>query len=93
MLKNEGEVLKLHNRLKLSAYERDLALFLVRYWEDKPCEDHLKFYKRILIHWKGNSANGRSYICELLKCKEHLNLLEKFEKVTIPRYASFLFCI
>lgn len=86
MLKNEGEVLKLHNRLKLSAYERDLALFLVRYWEDKPCEDHLKFYKRILIHWKGNSANGRSYICELLKCKEHLNLLEKFEKVTIPRF-------
>ncbi|XP_076234484.1 CCA tRNA nucleotidyltransferase 1, mitochondrial [Calliopsis andreniformis] len=86
MLKNEDEVFTLHNRLKLSAYERDLALFLVKMWEDKPCENPLKFYKRILIHWKGNNASAKSYICELLKCKEHLSLLEKVEKITIPRF-------
>ncbi|XP_076637330.1 CCA tRNA nucleotidyltransferase 1, mitochondrial isoform X1 [Colletes latitarsis] len=86
MLKNEDEVLSLHKRLKLSAFERDLAFFLVRFWEYKPSDDLLKHYKRILIHWKGNVKNGKIYICELLKCKQLLNLAADFEKITIPRF-------
>ncbi|XP_076667043.1 CCA tRNA nucleotidyltransferase 1, mitochondrial [Andrena cerasifolii] len=87
MLKNEDQVINLHNRLKLSAYERDLALFLVQFWEDRPgLRDPLKFYKSILIHWKGNTINAKSYICELFRCKQLFGLLEEFEKVTIPKF-------
>ncbi|XP_076762277.1 CCA tRNA nucleotidyltransferase 1, mitochondrial [Xylocopa sonorina] len=86
MLKNEDEVLKVHKRLKFSAYERDLALFIVRYWEDKPSTDLLRFYKRILIHYKGNVSNLRSYICELLKCKQQFSLAEDIRKTVIPRF-------
>ncbi|KOX75956.1 CCA tRNA nucleotidyltransferase 1, mitochondrial [Melipona quadrifasciata] len=71
MLRNENEVFKLHRRLKLSAYDRDLALFLISFWEDEPSIDLLKFYKGILIHWKGNVVNAKEYICELLKCKQY----------------------
>lgn len=85
MLKDEVEVLQLHCRFKLSAFERDLAFFLVRSWEDKPVVDLFKFYKRMLIHWKGNFNNGRIYICELLKCKQHFSLAEDMEKLVIPR--------
>lgn len=84
MLKDENEVLQLHNRLKLSAYERDLALFLVKYGEDKPSVN-LKFYKGILIHWKGNVVNARSYICELLNSKQYFSLAKDVEKLVIPR--------
>ncbi|XP_071869514.1 CCA tRNA nucleotidyltransferase 1, mitochondrial isoform X1 [Bombus fervidus] len=85
MLKDENEVLQLHNRLKLSAYERDLALFLVRFGEDKPSVN-LKFYKGLLIHWKGNVVNARSYICELLKSKQYFSLSKDVEKLVIPRF-------
>lgn len=86
MLKDENEVFQLHNRLKLSAYDRDLALFLTRYWEDKPSIDLLKFYKSILVHSKGNIINTRNYICELLKCKKYFNFAEDIEKIIIPRF-------
>ncbi|CAL7950164.1 unnamed protein product [Xylocopa violacea] len=86
LLKNEDEVFEVHNRLKFSAYERDLALFILRYWEDKPSTDLLKFYKRILIHYKGKVSNVRSHICELLKCKQHFSLAEDIEKIVIPRF-------
>ncbi|KZC06484.1 CCA tRNA nucleotidyltransferase 1, mitochondrial [Dufourea novaeangliae] len=88
MLKNEEEVLKLHRRLKLSAFERDLALFLVCSREDKLTDNPLKFYKRMLIHWKFNRGNtiGKSYICELLKCKQLFSLAAEIENVVLPRF-------
>lgn len=89
MLKDENEVLQLHNRLKLTAYERDLALFLVRYGEDKPSVN-LKFYKGVLIHWKGNVVNARSYIYELLNSKQYFSLAKDVEKLVIPRYQPTL---
>lgn len=86
MLSNQDEVLQLHNRLKFSAFERDLAFFLVRYWEESPPTDALRFYKRILVHWKGNIQNGKSYICELLLCKQQYNLAKELENTVIPRF-------
>ncbi|XP_076299470.1 CCA tRNA nucleotidyltransferase 1, mitochondrial isoform X1 [Lasioglossum baleicum] len=85
MLKEEDEMLNLHKRLKLSAFERDLALFLIRYVEPRPSED-LKFYKRLLVHWKGNTNNCKAFICELLKCKQLFDLAAEFEKFTLPRF-------
>lgn len=85
LLKDENEVLQLHKRLKLSAFERDLALFLVRFWEDQPVTDLLRYYKRILMHAQGKTGNMKSYVCELLKCKQKYNLAEEMEKTTIPR--------
>ncbi|XP_078035290.1 CCA tRNA nucleotidyltransferase 1, mitochondrial isoform X2 [Augochlora pura] len=85
MLKDEDEVLNLHKRLKFSAFERDLASFLVRFKESRPSED-LKFYKRMLVHWKGNTKNCKAFICELFKCKLLFNNAAEFEKVVIPRF-------
>ncbi|OAD58167.1 CCA tRNA nucleotidyltransferase 1, mitochondrial, partial [Eufriesea mexicana] len=84
MLKDEDEVFQLHNRLKLSAFERDLALFLVTNWQNNPSVDILKFYKRFLIHKKGNIT--KSYICELLKCKQHFSFAKDIEQFEIPRF-------
>ncbi|XP_017883606.1 CCA tRNA nucleotidyltransferase 1, mitochondrial [Ceratina calcarata] len=85
LLKNEDDVLQLHKRLKFSAFERDLAFFVLRFWEDQPTTDALKFYKRILMHAKGKPEHMKTYICELLKCKQKYNLVEEIEKTVIPR--------
>lgn len=86
MLRNENEVFKLHCRLKLSAYDRDLAFFFISFWEDEPSIDPLKFYKGILIHWRGNVVNAKEYICELLKCKQYFDLAENIKNLIIPRF-------
>lgn len=86
MLKTEEEVMNLHARLKLSVYDRDLALFLVRYREDKLSEEPLMPYKRILVHWKGKSADGKAFVCELLKYKGLSELAVEFETLNIPRF-------
>nr|XP_031831735.1 CCA tRNA nucleotidyltransferase 1, mitochondrial isoform X2 [Nomia melanderi] len=85
MLKNEDEAFNLHKRLKLSSFERDLAIFLTSSNKYKPSEN-LKNYESIFIHWKGNKTNCKVYICELLKCKQLFDLAEQFDKVIIPRF-------
>jgi len=49
MLKDEYEVMKLHERLKLSNSDRDLALFLVQNREYKLCEKPLKRYQQLVL--------------------------------------------
>ncbi|XP_034193041.1 CCA tRNA nucleotidyltransferase 1, mitochondrial [Osmia lignaria lignaria] len=86
MLSNSDEVLQLHNRLKFSAYDRDLAYFLIRCWNENPPIDALKFYKKMLVHWKGSINVAKNYVCELLKCKQQFSLAEEVEKTVIPRF-------
>nr|XP_033321417.1 CCA tRNA nucleotidyltransferase 1, mitochondrial isoform X1 [Megalopta genalis] len=85
MLKDVDEAFNLHKRLKLSAFERDLASFLVSFKESRPSEN-LKYYKRILVHWKGNTNYCKAFICELLRCKLLFNYVAEFEKFALPRF-------
>lgn len=90
MLKNEHEVMELHARLKLSNFERDLALLLIQHREYKPCEKPLKPYQQLIflrnIAKYKSTAVYREYIKEILKYRGAVELLDEFEQWVIPKF-------
>lgn len=85
MLKDNCEVNKLHERFKLSKFDRELAFFLVqRTKELKPCEKSLKFYQQMLL--QQTTHNLREYVKELLRYHGAMQLLDEFERWIIPKF-------
>lgn len=86
MLKDESEVIKLHERLKLSNIDKDLALFLVQYREYK-CEKPLKFYQQlVLLQQMKRYDVQQEYVKELLRYCGAMQLLDEFERWVIPKF-------
>lgn len=65
-MKNEKEVLAFHERVKLSAYERDLALFIVEHREPKLNIKPLLPYQQLLVE-KNKIKHAKEWIVEVLK--------------------------
>ncbi|KAL0106527.1 hypothetical protein PUN28_016314 [Cardiocondyla obscurior] len=87
MLKNNHEVLKLHERLKLSNFDRDLGFFLVQHREQEPCEQVLKPYQKLILLQQAKSYDIlRDYAKELLKYQGAIQLLDELERWTIPKF-------
>lgn len=86
LLRNQDEILKIHKRLKFSAYERDLAFFLARLRDVNPPIDASKYYKKILVHWNGNHHQAKSYIYEALLYKQQYDLAQELNETVIPRF-------
>jgi len=87
MLRNEDEVMTVHNRLKLSNSDRDLAFFLMQHREYKPCEKPLKPYQQlILIQSTGRYEIYREYAKEVLKYRGAMELLDEVEQWKIPKF-------
>ncbi|CAN8005891.1 unnamed protein product [Ixodes pacificus] len=87
LLQTEAEVLSMHARLKLSAYERDLVLFVVKHRCDKKClGDRLKPYQALLFTTKGKVGDVQEWICEVLKYRADAELLERFRCWDVPRF-------
>lgn len=87
MLKDEREVVKLHERLKLSKSDRDLALFLVQHREDKPCERPLRPYQQLVLLQQTKRYDVlQEYVRELLRYRGAMQLLDEFERWAIPRF-------
>ncbi|XP_012525031.2 CCA tRNA nucleotidyltransferase 1, mitochondrial [Monomorium pharaonis] len=87
MLKDEYDVIKLHERLKLSNSDRDLALFLVQHREYKPCENPLRPYQKLVLLQTAKKHDIlQAYTKELLKYNGAMQLLDEFERWTIPRF-------
>lgn len=86
LLSDQEQVMRLHGRLKLSAFDRDLALFLVQHREDEPCEKPLRPYQRLVLLPKGKGSGVREFVCEVLRYKGRLDLLEEFTQWKIPRF-------
>lgn len=87
MLKDEYEVIKLHERLKLSNSDRDLALFLVQHREYKPCEKSLKPYQKlVLLQTMKKYEVFQEYVKELFRYNDAMQLLNEFERWTIPKF-------
>ncbi|XP_077496346.1 CCA tRNA nucleotidyltransferase 1, mitochondrial [Amblyomma americanum] len=87
LLQNDAEVTKMHARLKLSAYERDLALFVVQHREDhKSFEDKLKPYQALLFTTKGKIGDVQEWICEVLKYRAEAELLDRFRCWDVPKF-------
>lgn len=87
MLKDEYEVIKLHERLKLSNFDRDLALFLVQNREHKPCEKPLKPYQQLVFLQQTKKYDVlQDYVKELLRYRGAMELLDEFERWVIPKF-------
>lgn len=80
MLHSQEEAIQLYMRLKFPAFDRQLSLFIVAHREDKPCEKPLKPYQSLVLKTTGKVSDMRAFVCELLRYKGALNLLEEFEK-------------
>ncbi|KAG4075335.1 hypothetical protein HA402_003126 [Bradysia odoriphaga] len=67
-LETEDDVLRVHKRLRLSAYERDLAIFIVKHREATRLIDSLMYYRGMCLLPSGkNKQISREYVLELLK--------------------------
>ncbi|XP_072761725.1 CCA tRNA nucleotidyltransferase 1, mitochondrial isoform X2 [Anoplolepis gracilipes] len=87
MLKDEDEVMTLHNRLKLSKFERDLALFLMLHRESKPCEKPIKPYQHLIFIQPTNRHDlYREYVKEVLRYRGAIDLLNELEQWKIPKF-------
>jgi len=87
MLKDEYEVMKLHERLKLSNSDRDLALFLVQNREYKPCEKPLKRYQQLVLLQQTKRYDiYQEYVKELLRYCDAMQLLDEFDRWVIPKF-------
>lgn len=84
MLKNQNEVQDLHSRLKFSAFDRDLAFFIVEHKDDVFCEKPLKPYFLLVLNTKGKAKDMREYVLELFKYKGRFDLISQFEDWKVP---------
>ncbi|KAG4075371.1 hypothetical protein HA402_003162 [Bradysia odoriphaga] len=67
-LETQDDVMRVHERLRLSAYERDLAIFIVKHREATRHIDYLTYYRQISLLKSGkNKQISREYVLELLK--------------------------
>lgn len=85
LLHNEDDVFKLHDRLHWSAYNRELAIFMIVHREEKISTDPLKPYQYIVLTTNGKVQNIREYIIEILKYKGMPELAEEFKCWQAPK--------
>ncbi|KAJ9601542.1 hypothetical protein L9F63_000285 [Diploptera punctata] len=86
LLTNQEEVMKFHARVKLSAYERDLTLFIVENRQDKPCVKPLQPYQLLIVNSKGKTSDTREWVREVLKYRGDFALLKQFDQWILPRF-------
>ncbi|XP_044744555.1 CCA tRNA nucleotidyltransferase 1, mitochondrial isoform X2 [Coccinella septempunctata] len=85
LLSTVEDVAKLHVRLKLSAFERDLAYFIIDNRNPKTNSDPLMPYKQLLLMSKTKQSDTREWIIEVLKYN-NFPQLEEFKAWTIPKF-------
>ncbi|XP_020298480.1 CCA tRNA nucleotidyltransferase 1, mitochondrial isoform X2 [Pseudomyrmex gracilis] len=89
MLKNMRQVLKLHERLKLSNSDRDLAFFLIQCRECGPSSSEIsvKPYQLLVFTQPTHKYEVfREYTKELLRYRGAIELLREFEQWTVPHF-------
>jgi len=86
LLNSTDDMLGLHKRLKLSAFERDLGLFIAMYREPIPHEVPVRPYQYLLCDYKSDTTSCRKWICELLRYQGRLDVLKEFEQWELPRF-------
>lgn len=85
LLNEPEDVYQLNDRLKLSAYDRELALFVVQHRELKPDIKPLLPYQRLVIFTKGKMPDVREWTTEVLKY-QNSPLLLSFMEWTVPKF-------
>lgn len=86
LLRNIDEALALHARLKLSAFERDLAQFIVNNRGLKPNTTHpLLPFQKLAINSRVKLSDTRFYIEQIIKYNDFPFLME-FRNWVMPRF-------
>ncbi|GLV42236.1 uncharacterized protein CBL_03822 [Carabus blaptoides fortunei] len=85
LLNEPEDVYRLNDRLKLSAYDRELALFVVQHRELKPDIKPLLPYQRLIIFGKGKTPDVKEWTTEVLKYQNSA-LLPAFVEWTVPKF-------
>ena len=80
------QVMKFHSRVKLSAFERDLTLFIVEHRGDKPSVKSLQPYQLLVVQSKAKSSDTRQWVREVIKYRDDTFLLNEFDQWTLPRF-------
>ncbi|KAL5287045.1 TRNT1 family protein [Megaselia abdita] len=77
------EALNIHNRLKLSAFERDLAIFIAenRKFVGTDLKDVSDYKKRCTLH-----SNRKDFYEELLKYSGETEIYKEFKEWEIPKF-------
>ena len=85
LLDDVDQATKLNLRLKMSAYERDLVLFLL---EHKDIPQDLKKWQKTLVMTKQKQHNVREWIEQFILCyhPESVQLLNEFKGWEIPKF-------
>ncbi|CAH0551260.1 unnamed protein product [Brassicogethes aeneus] len=85
VLTTQDDVVALNNRLKLSAFERELALFIVTHREPKLDPKPLKPYQQLLVKSKSRQSDTKQWILEVLKYNNSPHL-EEFANWEAPKF-------
>ncbi|KAK5648244.1 hypothetical protein RI129_003136 [Pyrocoelia pectoralis] len=85
LLKTQEEVLALNSRLKLSTYERDLALFVVEHRQPKIHSKPLFPYQQLMVKTKNKISHVSEWIIEVLKYNNS-PYLEEFQNWKLPKF-------
>ncbi|XP_049827625.1 CCA tRNA nucleotidyltransferase 1, mitochondrial [Schistocerca gregaria] len=86
LLRSQEQVMNFHGRVKLSAYDRDLGLFIVENREDKISVNPLRPYQALVIDSKYKAPDSRDYVREVLKYRGDHQLLAEFDSWELPRF-------
>ena len=87
LLSNQDQVMKLHYRLKLSAVERDLCLFIVSNRQSLPPHPSpIRPYQFLAVDSKLKMKDTRMFIEQLLQYQGETELLQEFITWTVPRF-------
>jgi tRNA nucleotidyltransferase (CCA-adding enzyme) len=83
VLNSVEDAVALNSRLKLSVFERDLALFVVEHRPPKPHVKPLMPYQQLVL--KISNKNTFQYVVEVLKYNNSPHL-EEFQNWSIPKF-------
>ncbi|XP_070540776.1 CCA tRNA nucleotidyltransferase 1, mitochondrial-like [Ptychodera flava] len=86
LFKNEKGVLALDKRLKISAEERKIGLFIVDNRKDVTHKEPLKPYKDMIIMGSVRDPDTRSKVVELLKYKGEAEMLTEIKNWQMPKF-------
>ncbi|CAL8110999.1 unnamed protein product [Orchesella dallaii] len=86
LLKNEKDGVALNARLKLSAFERDLCLFLLVHRKTTVVENSIRPFQRLLVFSKNKGTDVRQWVEEVMKYDGAIGLLEEFRNWQLPKF-------
>ncbi|XP_037093627.1 CCA tRNA nucleotidyltransferase 1, mitochondrial-like [Pollicipes pollicipes] len=86
LLRSSEEMMSLHQRLKLSAFERDLGLFIIAHREMAPHPQPIKPLQQLLADFRASKRLGKQFLVELARYRGQHELAAEFEAWELPKF-------